>query len=987
MNDETRTKKELVGELHALRNRVGELETSSFSGGTQEALISDPTKSLLDNLMEHVIQENKEMQILWANRAACKDTRMPLEELTGRYCYEILAKRTDPCPDCPVIKAMETEQPQATEKIMPDGRVWIIHGYPLRDFHGTIVGGMEITLNITDRIQAERKLTQYRDHLEDLVEQRTLELSQINNRLAREIEERIHTENELRKNEEKYRTILDNIGYGYFEIDLAGNLTFFNNAICYILGYHEDELVGMSNRAYTSEETARSLYKFFNEIYCTGKPATIMEFEILRKDGHARFIELSASLIRDPQDQAIGFRGIARDATERKIVQQKLQESENSYRTIFDTTGTAMMIVKADNTISLVNREFGELTGYSKEEIIGTSWVRFVAPKDQVKMRKYHHLRRIDPESAPRNYEFTLIDRHGTQKDIVITVALIPGTGISVASFLDSTTHKRLSKALADSESRFRALVEQSLVGVYIFDGTYFLYVNEAFAKIFGSKRSNLITGVNPLEYIHPEDRLQVESYLRWWQLKSNIDFANFDFRVTREDGSTVFVEVFGRPLEIEEQTVIIGTVVDITKRKQAEEMYMKYEHILSTVDDPMSFIDKDYVYRAVNDAYLKNFDRPREGIIGHSIAELMGKDIFEQEIRPYIDESLNGKRVQYEGWFYYPKLGKRYVLINYYPFSDENGIISGIAATSRDITDRKVAEEAMQESERRLADIINFLPDATFAIDLGGSVIAWNRAIEEMTGITAEDMLGKGNYEYSIPFYGHRRPILIDLVLTPDKEIENKYVFLWKEKDVRFVETDILHLRGKQHYMWAKASPIYDLSGNVVGAIESIRDITTRKQAEEALRTREQELGDKSRYLEEANTALKVLLEHREDDKRDLEENVLSNVRKFIVPYIEKLKKTQPSGDQNTYLEILESNLTNIVSPFFRNMTLTHFNLTPKELEIAHLIKEGKTTKEIADILNLSPRSIDFHRLNIREKLGLKSKKTNLRSTLLSYS
>ena len=152
-----------------------------------------------------------------------------------------------------------------------------------------------------------------------------------------------------------------------------------------------------------------------------------------------------------------------------------------------------------------------------------------------------------------------------------------------------------------------------------------------------------------------------------------------------------------------------------------------------------------------------------------------------------------------------------------------------------RDITNRKRAEEALRESEQRLSDIIDFLPDATFAINQQRRVIAWNHAIEEMTGIKAPDMLGKGDYEYALPFYGIRRPILIDLVFSSDGEIEKKYLFVRKEGDVLLAEADVL-LKGEGRVLWGKARPLYDSKGNIVGAIESIRDITDRKKLEAQL-------------------------------------------------------------------------------------------------------------------------------------------------------
>ena len=159
-----------------------------------------------------------------------------------------------------------------------------------------------------------------------------------------------------------------------------------------------------------------------------------------------------------------------------------------------------------------------------------------------------------------------------------------------------------------------------------------------------------------------------------------------------------------------------------------------------------------------------------------------------------------------------------------------------GLIVAYHDITDIKQAEQAAQESQRRLGDIIDFLPDATLVIDNKGKVISWNHAIEEMTGISASDMLGKADHEYALPFYGERRPILIDLVLLPQQEIEKKYSIFKRSGENWWAETYVPALKGGGHYVYATASPLRDAHGIIVGAIETIRDITERKQMEEAL-------------------------------------------------------------------------------------------------------------------------------------------------------
>jgi DNA-binding NarL/FixJ family response regulator len=176
-------------------------------------------------------------------------------------------------------------------------------------------------------------------------------------------------------------------------------------------------------------------------------------------------------------------------------------------------------------------------------------------------------------------------------------------------------------------------------------------------------------------------------------------------------------------------------------------------------------------------------------------------------------------------------------------------------------------------------------------------------------------------------------------------------------------------------------------LAPAVARALQEVEERRERKAAEEALKKREQALELKTRSLEEANTALKVLLQRREEDKADLEEQVLANVRKLILPYLENLKHLKLNENQMAQVEMVEQNIREIVSPFLRNLTSTYLELTPREIQIANLVKEGKTTKEMTDILNISATAVDFHRKNLRSKFGIKNKKTNLMAFLSSLS
>ena len=186
------------------------------------------------------------------------------------------------------------------------------------------------------------------------------------------------------------------------------------------------------------------------------------------------------------------------------------------------------------------------------------------------------------------------------------------------------------------------------------------------------------------------------------------------------------------------------------------------------------------------------------------------------------------------------------------------------IRERDNEIAERAKAEEALRNSERRLADIIDFLPDPTFVVDAEGKIIVWNRAAEEFTGAKAEEMLGKGNHEYSIPFYGERRPVLIDLVSNPanEEEIKRLYPRVSIEKGIVIGESATRSVKRGEAYMLGMAAPLYDYEGKVIAVIESVRDITERKEAEEEL---EKHRANLEEMVRERTTELMIAKERAE--------------------------------------------------------------------------------------------------------------------------
>lgn len=312
----------------------------------------------------------------------------------------------------------------------------------------------------------------------------------------------------------------------------------------------------------------------------------------------------------------------------------------------------------------------------------------------------------------------------------------------------------------------------------------------------------------------------------------------------------------------------------------------------------------------------------------------------------------------------------KKWVLRSY-PVRDEKGSLSGVVEIVTDITERRKAEEALRQSEQKYRELFENANDIIFILDLEGKILSCNTAATRTYGYEPGGMLGL-NLETLLD--ERYLPLVRELFGRKSGELElsNPLEFLTytRNGEAVWVEVNIRSIRE---------------DGKPVAIHGIARNITERKRMEEALKKREQELEEKSRNLEDANTALRVLLKRREDDKTELEEKVICNVRELILPYIENLKITPVDSHQLNQLKILERNVNEIISPFLRTLSSRYPNLTPTEIKVINFIREGRTTKEMAELLNASARTVEVHRDNIRKKLGLRNKKANLKSYLMA--
>ena len=332
------------------------------------------------------------------------------------------------------------------------------------------------------------------------------------------------------------------------------------------------------------------------------------------------------------------------------------------------------------------------------------------------------------------------------------------------------------------------------------------------------------------------------------------------------------------------------------------------------------------------------------------------------------------------------------------------------ITDARRELKERVEAEAILRHSEQLYRSLLESSPDPVVVYDIEGRATHVNPAFERTFGFAREELLGR-QIEFvpeenlpetraaiesmlsgdTIQLFETKRLTKTGRVL--DVQISSR---LYNDRDGRpagniVILRDISAAKKVEEELRQYHDQLEELVAGRTAELAKTnarlaREVEDRKRVEKKLRKREVELKAQSHHLAEVNTALKVLLKQREYDKKELADNVLSNVKELIGPYLERLKKSRLGTDQLTHISILESNLNNIISPFISRFSARNINLTPTEIRVANLVKEGKTNKEIAAFLCLSKNTILFHRYNIRKKLGIKNKKINLQAHLISF-
>ena len=525
-------------------------------------------------------------------------------------------------------------------------------------------------------------------------------------------------------------------------------------------------------------------------------------------------------------------------------------QSEEILRSVFKATPIGLCVIK-NRTFVNVNRWYEKL-GYSGSEIIGHS-PRMFYETDEEYQRVGKELFTDLFERGIASVQTIHKTKDGKIRDVILTAVPLQSddalSAMSVVMVEDITDRKNTEEALRESVEQFKTVFESASIGITQSDPSTrrFLAVNPKMCELTGYTAAEmLLLGITDITHSEDQER-DWTAYQNIISGRSNAE--RYEKRYIRKDGSIIWVNLNMTAIHNASGQLarMMAIVEDITERKRAEEE-LKFRNLILATQQEVSLdgilvVDEKGHIISYNQRFVDLWGIPTDVVESRSDERAL-QSVLRRLVNP--EEFLT--RVQY----LYEHRDERSheevdiiggITFERYsaPMLGPSGEYYGRVWYFRDITGRIKAEAAHRESERRLSDIIEFLPDATLVIDKDGKVISWNKAMEQMTGVQAADMLGKGNYEYTLPFYGERRPILIDLVLKPQKETEAKYVRTERKDTVLYGEAYMPALKGGEVYLFGTASALLDSTGNVVGAIESIRDITERRKSEEMLRQSEE--------------------------------------------------------------------------------------------------------------------------------------------------
>jgi PAS domain S-box-containing protein len=837
------------------------------------------------------------------------------------------------------------------------------------------------------------------------------ELNELRQRLRNMELERYELEKTLGESLARYRAIVEDQTELICRFKPDGTLTFVNEAYCRFFNKKWEDLLGFSFMPFMSPSHSEKVRAHFNSLV-PENPVATHEHQVVGKDGEISWQQWTNRAIFDEHGVIKEFQSVGRDITDRKLAEEELRqarddmerkveertrdlleaneqlrreidnrkremsrrrESEAYMEAISNAAPVGIGLVK-NRVFGWVNQRMSEMLGYFADELVGQS-ARMVYESEEEFERvgriKYSELEELGIGTIETHFK----RKDGRVMDVLLCSSALNPSDLSrgvIFTVLDITESKRAQETLQETEERFAVFMDNLPAGVLMKDeDSRVLYVNKYFKDFFGAEAWVGHTASQNL----PKEKAQT---VRADDLKA---LREGPIKVLESHADSKGIErifqTFKFPIKlIDGCTLLGGIALDITEQKLAEkasqESEEKYRSLVESSIDGIAIVQGTEV-KFANQGLLDMYgaSKPEEVIgqdfskfVSHEQRDLLVQRGLDRERGKDVPNRYEFKALRQDGTEFDAEISVNPITYEGKPSRQ---------VVFRNVTARKRAEKYLRESEQKYRLLVENLPSVVYKGYKDWSVDFVDDKIEVLTG-------------YSMKEFNSRRMKWSDLIVKQDLAGA-------RETFVKALKTDKSYVREyriktkSEDILWIqeRAMIVCDDKGEIDYLSGVFFDVTEQKKAPEALRKSKAELLKKSRHLEEVNAALNILLKRREEDKNDFEENILANVKELILPYVEKLKNSRLHSEQMTLVGILESNMKEIFSPFVTKLSSRFLSLTPSEIKVASLIKDGKTSKEIAALLLASENTIRSHRFHIRSKLDLKNKKINLRSYLRS--
>jgi len=639
-----------------------------------------------------------------------------------------------------------------------------------------------------------------------------------------DITDRKRAEDALRYSEQLYRTMAKHFPNGaifLFDQDLRYLVADGQGLGRSGSGYSRNVLEGKTIWEALSEQECAVVEPLYREAL-TGIEKT------MQMPYRHRIHLVQTRAVKNEAGEIIAGMLVAQDITERKQTEESLRESETFLRSIYEGIEAAVFIVdvleNGEFRYVSINPTHERMSGLRNSEIQGKTPHEILAP--DVAEAVCQRYRRCLAAGERITYEHSLqingkdswwISNLTPLKDSNSRIYRIIGTSFNISD------RKQVELQLNENQRFIEKIINASPQLLYLFDPTAEtdLYINQQSIDILGYTPEEIIgRGMQFfLDVLHPDDLPLIERNLNFWNTASDSDVLTTESRFRRKDGSWCWLlsrEVVFERDENHRVIRILGTSQDITELKEAEEDLRRYERIVSSTTDAISLLDRNYTYQIINQAYLDWNQKQYNEIVGHSVSDLLGEDVFEQVIKPNLDRCLAGETVSYEEWFDHAGGKHEFISVTYIPYLDFNQQIAGVVVNCRNLTELKQVENQLRQTNQEMQAIFDAFPDILFRLAADGTILDFRTNKIQDLYTSPDTFMGDKMQEVLPTATGAKIDAAIQQVLATQSLVSIEYS---------------LPMNQEKKYFEARIVPLHETE-----VIFLTRDISDRKQAEFAL-------------------------------------------------------------------------------------------------------------------------------------------------------